>query len=89
MDWIKRPDYSWVLTHGGLVATLTLSDDTQPVDDRYDLKVIDLDEGGAEVKFATNRTLAEGKDYAEEFIGDYLDDGSGAPDDFDGWEEPF
>lgn len=77
MKWIKRPDDAWVLKCENLVAVLELpGPDYLPLDNRYDLKVIDTEPGPMQgvIAEAPNRTLAEGKDYAEEIIRDYLSD---------------
>jgi hypothetical protein len=92
MKWVKRPDHAWVLKKDALVAVLELPGlDWIPEDGRYDLRVFDNEPGPlqGEVYFAAKVALADGKEWAEEFIADYLDDGTGAPDDLDGWEEPF
>jgi len=74
VNWIPIPGGGAKLESGGLIATLALpGPDWLDIDNRYNLTVFDTDEN-FEVATASMVTLEFGKEYAEEIIGDYLEE---------------
>ena len=71
MNWMPIPGGGEILKHEGLIAKMELPEGYLPMDNRYNMSVYDAAED-FEVAFASNRSLDEGKDYAEEIIRDYL-----------------